>query len=32
METQHWCDHLPEDKWQVQPLDQEPHVCPRPWS
>ena len=32
METQHWCDHLPEDKGQVQPLDQEPHLCLKPWS
>ena len=32
METQHWCDHLPEDKGQVQPLDQETHVHLRPWG
>ena len=32
MEPQHRCDHLPEDKGQIQPLDQEPHVRLRPRS
>ena len=32
VELQRWCDHLPEDKIQVQPLNQEPHVRLRPRS